>query len=187
MILSLTLALLLTIEILQLMSVGIRAYLTNFENMIELTVISLAAVCLSTQEFEEVEKWFSAFGIVLAYLGISKTLLLGHVIQLTQIILNFGFHEIYMCFNFPTELVFLLGRYPPLGGRISIMFYNITRHLTKSLINLFVLVIGFAYGFFIMHRNTPNDNFENPFKSIVKVISKIFSILSYHTTKFIYK
>ena len=69
MVLSLTLALLLTIEILQLMSVGIRAYVTNFENMIELTVISLAAVCLSTQEFEEVEKWFSAFGIVLAYLG----------------------------------------------------------------------------------------------------------------------
>ena len=82
---------------------------------------------------------------------------------------------------FPAELVFLLGRYPPLGGRISIMFYNITRHLTKSLINLFVLVIGFAYGFFIMHRNTPNDNFENPFKSIVKVISKILSIFSYHT------
>ena len=54
------------------MSVGIRAYVTNFENMIELTVISLAAVCLSTQEFEEVEKWFSAFGIVLAYLGSSK-------------------------------------------------------------------------------------------------------------------
>ena len=44
-------------------------YVTNFENMIELTVISLAAVCLSTQEFEEVEKWFSAFGIVLSYIG----------------------------------------------------------------------------------------------------------------------
>ena len=84
MILSLTLALLLTIEILQLMSVGIRAYLTNFENMIELTVISLAAVCLSTQEFEEVEKWFSAFGIVLAYLGSLKHLLLRYVYQCIQ-------------------------------------------------------------------------------------------------------
>ena len=63
------------------MSVGIRAYVTNFENMIELTVISLAAVCLSTQEFEEVEKWFSAFGIVLAYLGSLKHLLLGYVYQ----------------------------------------------------------------------------------------------------------
>ena len=69
------------------MSVGIRAYVTNFENMIELTVISLAAVCLSTQEFEEVEKWFSAFGIVLAYLGSLKHLLLGYVYQLAQIIL----------------------------------------------------------------------------------------------------
>ena len=51
------------------------------------------------------------------------------------------------------------------------MFYNITRHLTKSLINLFILVIGFGFGFFIMHRNTRNDNFENPMKSIVKVSS----------------
>ena len=73
-------------------------------------------------------------------------------------------------FLFTTELVFLLGRYPPLGGRISIMFYNITRHLTKSLVNLVILVVGFAFGFFIMHRNTPNDHFENPAKSIVKVI-----------------
>ena len=179
MILSLTLALLLTIEILQLMSVGIRAYVTNFENMIELTVISLAAVCLSTQEFEEVEKWFSAFGIVLAYLGSLKHLLLRYVYQNTQIILcKIETMQNKHVFCFPAELVFLLGRYPPLGGRISIMFYNITRHLTKSLINLFVLVIGFAYGFFIMHRNTPNDNFENPFKSIVKVTSKIFSNLS---------
>ena len=87
MILSLTLALLLTIEILQLMSVGIRAYVTNFENMIELTVISLAAVCLSTQEFEEVEKWFSAFGIVLAYLGSLKHLLLRYLCTFIQTIL----------------------------------------------------------------------------------------------------
>ena len=86
MVLSLTLALLLTIEILQLMSVGIRAYVTNFENMIELTVISLAAICLSTQEFEEVEKWFSAFGIVLAYLGSLRYLLIIYVCQFTQTI-----------------------------------------------------------------------------------------------------
>ena len=70
------------------MSVGIRAYVTNFENMIELTVISLAAVCLSTQEFEEVEKWFSAFGIVLAYLGSLRYLLLIYICQFTQTILK---------------------------------------------------------------------------------------------------
>jgi hypothetical protein len=80
-----------------------------------------------------------------------------------------GIECILRIFPFFTELVFLLGRYPPLGGRISIMFYNITRHLTKSLLNLFVLVIGFGFGFFIMHRNAPNDNFENPGKAIVKV------------------
>ena len=89
----------------------------------------------------------------------------------------------YVCvtkviFLLTTELVFLLGRYPPLGGRISIMFYNITRHLIKSLVNLAILVVGFAFGFFIMHRNTPNDHFENPAKSIVKVKWHVF-----YTTK----
>ena len=68
-----------------------------------------------------------------------------------------------------TELVFLLGRYPPIGGQISIMFYNITKHLMNGLINLFILVIGFAFGFFIMHRNTKTDGFETPAKAIVKV------------------
>ena len=73
-VLSITIVLLLTIEILQLMTVGPRAYILNFENMIELTVIGLAATCLGTQEHETYVKWFSAFGIVLAYLGNDKSI-----------------------------------------------------------------------------------------------------------------
>ena len=49
------------------------------------------------------------------------------------------------------------------------MFYNITRQLFKILFNLFILVIGFAFGFFILQKDTPHDHFENPIKSIVKV------------------
>merc|ERR1719411_1073458 len=111
-------------------------YCTNFENLIELMVIVLASVCLAAQEMEDIEKWFAAFGIVLAYI----------------------------------ELVFLLGRYPPLGGRISIMFYNITRHLLKSLSNMIVLVFGFAFGLFIMHHRTESESFQNPLKAIVKTL-----------------
>ena len=48
---------------------------TNFENLIELMVIGLASVCLGAQEMEDIEKWFAAFGIVLAYIGKLKILL----------------------------------------------------------------------------------------------------------------
>ena len=79
-----------------------------------------------------------------------------------------------------TELVFLLGRCPPLpflpAGQSSIMFYNITRQLLKTLINLFILIVGFAFAFFIMQRNTPKDHFENPFKSIIKVNALLVGI-----------
>ena len=78
-----------------------------------------------------------------------------------------------VCF---VEFVFLLGRCPSLpwirAGQNSIMFYNITRRLLKILFNLFVLVVGFAFGFFILQKDTPHDHFENPIKSIVKVNSR---------------
>ena len=64
-----TTVLLLIEELLQLFSLGVLYYIQQFENIIELSVISLAAVCLGTQELEAHIKWFSAFGIVLAYLG----------------------------------------------------------------------------------------------------------------------
>ena len=76
-ILAVTVLLLLTIEVLQLMSVGVKTYCTNFENLVELTVISLASVCLGTQESEEIEKWFAAVGIVLAYIGNSNISIFG--------------------------------------------------------------------------------------------------------------
>ena len=74
MILTVTISLLLTIEILQLTSGGLRAYFTNFENMIELSIITLASICLGMQEYEEYEKWVAAFGIVLAYIGNEKSI-----------------------------------------------------------------------------------------------------------------
>ena len=86
-------------------------------------------------------------------------------LYIVEKILNFFFYI--------PEFVFLLGRCPPLpwirAGQNSIMFYNITRRLLKILFNLFILVVGFAFGFFILQKDTPHDHFENPIKSIVKV------------------
>ena len=57
------------------------------------------------------------------------------------------------------------------------MFYNITRRIFKILLNLFILVVGFAFGFFILQKDTTRDHFENPIKSIVKVNNQFCAIL----------
>ena len=49
------------------------------------------------------------------------------------------------------------------------MFYNITKQIIKPLVNLFLLVQGAAFGLFILQKYSPNDHFENPDKSFVKV------------------
>ena len=49
------------------------------------------------------------------------------------------------------------------------MFYSITRRLMPALLNLFLLVGGASFGFFILQKNSPHDHFEKPGKSFVKV------------------
>ena len=63
-----------------------------------------------------------------------------------------------------------IGRYPMLGGSISLMFYNIIRRLFKVLSSFLILIIGFAFGFFIMHHKSRYDTFENPLKAIFKTL-----------------
>ena len=123
-------------EIVQVIALGPKHYVREYENFIEWLVILLAAFVIGTQHVENVVKWLSAFASVLTYI----------------------------------QLVFLLGRYPFFGGRISIMFYNITRHLFRSLFNLIILVLGFAFGLFIMHHRTEGESFENPYKAFVKTL-----------------
>ncbi len=58
-----------------------------------------------------------------------------------------------------------MGRYPFLGGSVSLMFYSIVRHLFRSLSNFLVLIVGFAFGFFIVHHRKNDDrSFDNPWK-----------------------
>ena len=69
------------------------------------------------------------------------------------------------------ELIFLMGRYPFLGGSISLMFYSIVKHLFKSLSNFLVLIVGFGFGFFIMHHSKTTEHFENPWKAVAKTLT----------------
>ena len=74
-----------------------------------------------------------------------------------------------ICFAY-LEFIFLMGRYPFIGGSISLMFYSILSHLFRSLINFVVLVVGFGFGFFIISNGKAGDHFENPPKAILKTL-----------------
>ena len=50
------------------------------------------------------------------------------------------------------------------------MFYTITKHLFKTLLSFFLVVTGFAYGFFIIHFQSGNDKFENFGKAFLKTL-----------------
>ena len=172
-----TVLLLLIGEILQFLSLGpytsiieLKFYF-NFDNFIQIVVIVLAATTLAVQNEEHLVKWIAAFGIVFAYIGNTN------LRKMIKLILFMKTLYILICIShtpFFIEFVFLLGRCPPIpclqSGQSSVMFYNITRRIFKILLNLFILVVGFAFGFFILQKNTSHDHFENPIKSIVKVI-----------------
>ena len=84
------------------------------------------------------------------------------------------FRHIFVAFSTYLEFIFLLGRYPMLGGSISLIYYTITRHLLKTLLSLLVLIFGFAFGFFIIHHEAyRNDNFENPVKAFFKTLAMV--------------
>jgi len=123
-------------EILQLLTLGPRRYLSEFENWLEFTLLTLSTLGLVYQKNLVIFKWLSAFGITLSYV----------------------------------EVIFFLGRYPNLGGSISLMFYTITKHLFKTLLSFFLVVTGFAYGFFIIHFQSGNDKFENFGKAFLKTL-----------------
>ncbi len=123
-------------EMVQCAALGVKRYLREFENLVELAALTLAAVGLFMQDQMALLKWLSAFGICLAYL----------------------------------ELIFLMGRYPFIGGSVSLMFYSIMSHLAKSLSNFLVLIVGFAFGFFIINHGKDSDHFENPMKAFLKTL-----------------
>ena len=134
--LLLMVGLLLVQEGIQCFALGIKRYILEWENLLELLAIFLATAGLFLQHDMQVLMWVSAPGICFAYL----------------------------------EFIFLMGRYPFIGGSISLMFYSILSHLFRSLINFVVLVVGFGFGFFIISNGKAGDHFENPPKAILKTL-----------------
>jgi len=65
------------------------------------------------------------------------------------------FAAIGVCFAW-LEIIFLLGRYPSLGGTFSIMYYTATKRVIKTALGFFVLIIAFSGAFFII--NFGNEN-----------------------------
>ena len=67
------------------------------------------------------------------------------------------------------ELIFMLGRYPFLGGRFSIMFYAIAKKIVQSALPFFIMVIAFGLAFFIINFGNKSEQFENPMKALLKI------------------
>ena len=50
------------------------------------------------------------------------------------------------------EIIFMIGRYPFLGGRFSIMFYSITKRIIQGIVSFIIMVIGFGFAFFVIRK-----------------------------------
>ena len=68
------------------------------------------------------------------------------------------------------EIIFMIGRYPFLGGQFSIMFYAITKRIIQGAISFIIIIIAFGWAFFIISLGSGGDQFENPWKSLLKII-----------------
>merc|ERR1719412_3044035 len=66
------------------------------------------------------------------------------------------------------ELIFMFGRYPSLGGTFNIMYYSITKRVIKTALGLLLLVVAFAFAFFIIHFDNSSESFESVQKSVAK-------------------
>ena len=144
-------------EFLQIFTLGLKGYFSEFENILELFCYSLVYSGLILQNDGYVLKWISAFGICIAY--VELIFMIGKPKYWIKNLLD----SIYVSKSFA-------GRYPMLGGSISLMFYNIIRRLFRALSSFLILIIGFGFGFFIMHHRSSFDTFENPLKAIFKTL-----------------
>ena len=56
------------------------------------------------------------------------------------------------------EIIFMIGRYPFLGGRFSIMFYSITKKIIQGIVSFIIMVIGFGFAFFVIRKGFLKNN-----------------------------
>lgn len=79
------------------------------------------------------------------------------------------------------EIIFMIGRYPFLGGRFSIMFYSITKRIIQGAVSFIIMVIAFGFAFFVISFGSNNENFRNPGKSLLKIIVMILGEFEFDT------
>lgn len=139
-------------------------------------IMALSIILLLTQEvlqcfalggrqyFRELENSLELTVLILATIGLGVQSNMGALKWVSAFGITLGY----------LQLIFLMGRYPFLGGSISLMFYSIIRRLARSLSNFLVLVVGYSFGFFIMFHDKDNHYFQNPLKAFVRTLTMVF-------------
>ena len=79
------------------------------------------------------------------------------------------------------EIIFMVGRYPFLGGRFSIMFYSITKRIIQGAVSFIIIIIAFGWAFFIISLGSNGHQFENPWKSLLKIMVMILGEFEFDT------
>ena len=117
-------------------------------------------VALGQRHFRELESWFKIFILLLALTAMifEEHLAILNVVAAAAICLSW------------IEIIFMIGRYPFLGGQFSIMFYAITKRIIQGAISFIIIIIAFGWAFFIISLGSGGDQFENPWKSLLKII-----------------
>ncbi|TRY72563.1 hypothetical protein TCAL_06511 [Tigriopus californicus] len=116
------------------------------------------------QYFRELENSLELAVLILASIGLGVQSDMGALKWVSAFGITLGY----------LQLIFLMGRYPFLGGSISLMFYSIIRRLARSLSNFLVLVVGYSFGFFIMFQDKEDHYFQNPLKAFVRTLTMVF-------------
>jgi len=121
-----------------------RQYFKELENYIEWVVLISALITMIFKEIILQSNWEAAVIRGIAAIGICAAWL---------------------------ELIFIIGRYPFRGGDFSIMFYNIIKKLLRYVMAMFLMIIGFAFAFMIVHYGHDQESFENPIKSSMMTLT----------------
>ena len=134
-------------------------YFTELESWFKLLIFSLALASMFFMANQEVLNVIASAAVCLAWIGRVTTLLPSP-------------HNVYRSLLYDerlsdrrAELIFMIGRYPFLGGRFSIMFYSITKvnklsygntvfiifqRIIQGAVSFIIMIIAFGFGFFVI-------------------------------------
>lgn len=117
-------------------------------------------IALGRRHFRELESWFK---ILILLLALTAMIFEEHLAILNVV------SSAAICLSW-IEIIFMIGRYPFLGGQFSIMFYAITKRIIQGAVSFIIIIIAFGWAFFIISLGSGGHQFENPWKSLLKII-----------------